>query len=70
MTIKHHQGRAKAGSVGLDIKIARIRKGLRQWELASKVGICQNTLSLIEAGRKRARPELLERIWTVINEEA
>lgn len=57
-----------AVAVGLEIKIARIRKGLRQWELASRVGLCQNTLSLIEAGRRRARPEVLEKIWKVIRE--
>jgi len=58
----------EAREAGLEIKIARIRKGLKQWQVASQVGICQNTLSIIEAGRQRAKPEILERIWKVLRE--
>jgi len=52
--------------VGLDIKIARIRAGLRQYQVAMSVGISPARLSEIEAGRRRPSPELLERILAVV----
>ena len=51
---------------GVEIKIARIRAGLRQYEVATSVGILPNRLSEIEAGRRRPSPELLQRILQVI----
>ena len=51
---------------GVELKIARIRAGLRQYEVAARVGILPNRLSEIEAGRRRPSPELLERILRVI----
>ena len=51
---------------GVEIKIARIRAGLRQYEVATRAGILPNRLSEIEAGRRRPSPELLERILRVI----
>ena len=51
---------------GVEIKIARIRAGLRLYEVATSVGILPNRLSEIEAGRRRPSPELLERILQVI----
>lgn len=61
-------GMAQAASnpEGIKIKIARIRAGLRQYEVAASVGILANRLSEIEAGRRRPSPELLERILQVI----
>lgn len=47
---------------GIELKIARIRAGLKQYELANMVGISQNRLSMIELERRQASPELLERI--------
>ncbi len=51
---------------GVEIKIARIRAGLRQYFVATSVGILPNRLSEIEAGRRRPSPELLERILSII----
>ncbi len=51
---------------GVEIKVARIRAGLRQYEVATSVGILPNRLSEIEAGRRRPSPELLEFILQVI----
>ena len=51
---------------GVEIKIARIRAGLRQYEVATSVGILPNRLSEIEAGRRRPSPELLKRILQII----
>lgn len=52
---------------GLELKIARLRAGLKQYELAAKVGIAPTQLCEIEAGRHELPPELLERILKVIN---
>jgi transcriptional regulator with XRE-family HTH domain len=52
---------------GVELKIARIRAGLRQYQVATSVGILPSRLSEIEAGRRRPSPELLERILRVIN---
>lgn len=51
---------------GLELKIARLRAGLKQYELAAKVGIAATQLCEIEAGRRELSPELLERILGVI----
>ena len=51
---------------GVELKIARIRAGLRQYQVAASVGILPNRLSEIEAGRRRPSPELLDRILRVI----
>ena len=51
---------------GVEIKIARIRAGLLQYEVAANVGILPNRLCEIEAGRRRPSPELLKRILLVI----
>jgi transcriptional regulator with XRE-family HTH domain len=53
---------------GLEIKIARLRAGLKQYELAAKVGITQTKLSEIECGRLQPSPELLQRVLQVIEE--
>ena len=51
---------------GLELKIARLRAGLKQYELAAKVGIAPTQLSEIETGRRELPPELLEQILRVI----
>ena len=55
---------------GVELKIACIRAGLRQYEVATIVGILPNRLSEIEAGRRRPSPELLERILRVIKSDS
>lgn len=59
-------------SQGLELKIARLRAGLKQYEMAAKVGIASTQLCEIETGRREVSPELLERILGVIktNKEA
>jgi len=51
---------------GLELKIARLRAGLKQYELAAKVGIAPTQLCEIETGRRELPPELLDRILGVI----
>jgi len=60
------KAQAKACTKGLDIKIARIRAGLRQYEVAKSIGILPSRLSEIEAGRRQPSDELLGRILHVI----
>ena len=56
-------GLIEEGSVdGTDIRIARIRAGLKQYELAQRAGLRQNELSLIENNRATATPEKSARI--------
>ena len=45
---------------GLEIKVRRIRAGLRQYQLAAQLGITQTKLSRIECGW--LQPQLLEHI--------
>ena len=51
---------------GLRLKILRIEAGLRQYEVAAKVGIPATKLCEIEAGRRQPSNDLLERILRVI----
>lgn len=53
---------------GIDIRIARIRQGLRQEDLAQMVGITQETLSRIERGKLPASAATMRRIETAIEE--
>jgi transcriptional regulator with XRE-family HTH domain len=53
---------------GVELKITRLRAGLKQYELAAKVGITQTKLSEIECGRLQPSPELLQRVLEAIEE--
>jgi len=49
-----------------DLKIARIRAGLRQYRLAAALGISQTALSQIENGQRPVPRERLEAIAEAI----
>jgi len=51
---------------GLQLKIMRLRAGLRQYDLAARVGIAPNRLSEIETGRHKPSDELVKRILQAI----
>lgn len=51
---------------GIELKISRIKAGLRQYEVAAKVGIPATKLCEIETGRRKPSDELLERILQAI----
>lgn len=53
---------------GLELKIARIRAHLKQWELAFKLGITQNRLSQFELGRQAIPSELAAKIERLLHE--
>ena len=54
---------------GLDIKIARIRAGLKQFELAQRARVRPNELSMIENDRIVVSPEKLGRIVAALDQE-
>ncbi len=49
-----------------ELKLKRIKGGLRQHQVAAAVGIAPCRLSEIEIGRRKPSPELLERILEAI----
>lgn len=50
----------------LNLKIMRIRKGMTQTELANKVGVSQNSLSLYETGLRFPRRMILEKLAEIL----
>ena len=54
---------------GLEIKIARLRAGLKQYQLAARLGISSTQLCEIELGRKVLSPELARQITQILNVE-
>lgn len=55
---------------GLDVKIERVRSGVKQYRLAAALGIPQSTLSKIEGGQQIVPRARLEEIVRVIRELA
>jgi DNA-binding XRE family transcriptional regulator len=53
---------------GIDLKIARIKAGKKQYEVAAEVGICPTKLSRIELGKDPVSSDLAERILAAIEE--
>ena len=53
---------------GLQLKLKRIKAGVKQYDLAARVGISPTTLCEIELGRRRALPELQKRILEAIGQ--
>jgi len=52
---------------GLEFKIARIRQGRKQLEIAREARVHPTRLSKIENGWEEARPDEVERISTALN---
>jgi len=48
------------------LKIERVRSGIRQWRLASLVGISQAELSHYETGRRQCSADLRDKIAKVL----
>jgi len=55
---------------GLEFKIARLRAGLRAYEVARRVGLSESALSRIETGRRQASPEEAARIAEALSATA
>ncbi len=52
---------------GIDLKLLRVRSGLRQYAVAQRLGIPPSTLCAIENGRRPLVPEQADRIATAIH---
>jgi DNA-binding transcriptional regulator YiaG len=52
---------------GMELKLRRVRAGLRQYQLAQELGIPPSTLCEWENGRKLVPPQQAERIIAAIN---
>ena len=48
------------------LKSARLKKGLTQLELAQKVGVVRETVSLWESGTNRVNSEMLVRLSEIL----
>jgi len=55
-------------TAGVQLEIARIRVGLKQHELAARVGITQTKLSEIVSGRLQPKPQFLQRLPSILEE--
>ena len=53
---------------GTDLKIERVRRGLRQYKVAAALDWPQTTLCNIESGRRTVSPEEAERIMNAIRQ--
>jgi len=51
---------------GIDIKLARIKSGIRQYDLAARLGISPSRLSEIESGRREPSQELVKRLCKIL----
>ncbi len=49
------------------LKMERTKSGVRQWRLASLVGISQSELSCYESGRRRCPADLRHKIANVLS---
>lgn len=58
----------EAVRTGLELKIARLRVGLKQCVLAAMIGISPVQLSEIEVGRRKISPDLLEYVIAAIGQ--
>lgn len=55
-------------NMGLELKLLRIRLGLKQYYVASKLGVAPNRLCEMELGRRPIPTELLETLTRVLDE--
>lgn len=51
---------------GLALKIARLRRGLTQLQLARALGVREDIITYIETGRRTPTPELRERLEALL----
>ena len=56
--------------IGLQLRVARLRAGIKQWELAQRVGVSGTVLSRIETGSREPDPDLLARLWEALLQPA
>jgi len=49
------------------LKIARIQKGITQWQLANQLGIGNTKLSMIETGRLKPTEDIKKKCSGILN---
>lgn len=64
------QGTTSERPIGLTLKLERVEAGVSLTKIAAAVGVSIGHLSHIEAGRRTASPELIERIRTAVRAAA
>ncbi len=52
---------------GIDLKVLRIRPGVRQYDLAARLGMNPSRLSLVENGRVPLEPEVATRAAAMLS---
>lgn len=52
--------------LGLAMKIARLRRGLTQLQLAHALGVREDVITYIETGRRTPTPELRQKIENLL----
>jgi transcriptional regulator with XRE-family HTH domain len=52
---------------GIDLKVLRIRSGVRQYDLAARLGMNPSRLSLVENGRVPLDPDLASRAASMLS---
>ena len=55
---------------GVDLKIARVRSGVRQYRLAAALGVPSTVVWQLESGRRPLSPELADTISQTIKQLA
>jgi transcriptional regulator with XRE-family HTH domain len=48
------------------LQVKRLKRGIRQWRLASLIGISQSLLSHYESGRRQCPPDVRQKIAEVL----
>jgi transcriptional regulator with XRE-family HTH domain len=54
---------------GIDLKILRLKAGIRQYDLAVQIGIAPNRLSEIESGRRQPSDDVLKKLFNILKYE-
>jgi transcriptional regulator with XRE-family HTH domain len=54
----------------IDLKVLRVRSGVRQYELAAQLGMNLSGLRMAENGRVPLTPDLAARTWVAPGSEA
>lgn len=54
----------------VELKVLRIRRGLRQYDVAARLGIHPGRLSEIESGRRTPSLELLDKLLALLRENS
>lgn len=63
---EHPKGGVTVNELGLAMKIARLKRGLTQLQLAHALGVREDVITYIETGRRTPTPELRRKIESLL----